>query len=81
MTSMLLMSMNSNVKLPQNGGRMYPSRDITFHLHLMHSLAYPVKRAIVSLDVQFLEVKFELFIYEFYDVMEVYGILSCYGSL
>ena len=37
-----------NVEAPQNGGRMYPSRDVTFHLKLMHSLASPVKRTIMT---------------------------------
>ena len=35
-----------NVEVPQNGGKMYPSRDVTFHLQLMHSLVPTVKRAI-----------------------------------
>ena len=47
--NMPFVRIDCNVEVPQNGGKMYPSRDVTFHLQLMHSLVPTVRRAIKKL--------------------------------
>ena len=47
-SKLLNISIERNTNVPQNGGRMYPSRDVTFITAIMNSFALYVKGAIAQ---------------------------------
>ena len=48
-SKLLNISIERNTNVPQNGGRMYPSRDVTFITAIMNSFALYVKGTIWQL--------------------------------